>query len=79
MVHTLAVAAGTLLAAVVLAGQAGAEEQEFAVVVVPGLELSDLARLQTSAAVGLLVPGAGPEVSADSALAGFFCAGETVG
>ena len=38
--------------------------------VVPGLELADLEALQQRAAVGLLVPGAGPRVSEAAALAG---------
>ena len=39
------------------------------VVVVPGLDLADLERLSSRGAVGLLVPGAGPETSGDLARA----------
>ena len=53
-----------------LAGEARAETQAFRVLVVPGLELADLEALQQRAAVGLLVPGAGPRVSEETALAG---------
>ena len=63
-----AVLVATALAA--LAGEARAETQAFRVLVVPGLELADLEALQHRAAVGLLVPGAGPRVSEETALAG---------
>jgi hypothetical protein len=46
----------------ILVGEAQATT--FRVVVIPGLELEDLAQLEDLAAVGLLVPGAGPETSA---------------
>lgn len=42
---------------------------EFEVVVVPGLRLTDLPRLEERGAVGLLVPGAGPRTSSDLARA----------
>ncbi len=54
----------------VLAGEARAETQSYRVVVVPGLELADLVPLQSRAAIGLLVPGAGPRISEEAALAG---------
>jgi hypothetical protein len=41
-----------------------AQATPFKVIVVPGLELADLAALEDRGAVGLLVPGAGPETSA---------------
>ena len=63
-----AVLVATALA--LLAGEARAETQAFRVLVVPGLELADLEALQQRAAVGLLVPGAGPRVSEETALAG---------
>ena len=63
-----AVLVATALA--LLAGEARAETQAFRVLVVPGLELADLEALQQRAAVGLLVPGAGPRVSEEAALAG---------
>ena len=56
---------GTAL--LVLAATASAATQQLKVVVVPGLELSDLAPLQGKAALGLLVPGAGPRISGESA------------
>lgn len=46
-----------------------AEAAELRVVVVPGLELADLEALAQQGAIGLLVPDAGPETSADRALA----------
>lgn len=61
-----------MLAATALAlspGAAGAATQSLPVVVVPGLELADLEPLAGEAAIGLLVPGAGPRVSGASALA----------
>jgi hypothetical protein len=61
----LALAAGVLA----LPHGARAGEQALPVVVVPGLELSDLTGLQSGAAIGLLVPGAGPRISEASALA----------
>jgi hypothetical protein len=48
---------------------ASAAAQAFRVVVVPGLEVGDLHALEDRGAVGLLVPGAGPETSARSAQA----------
>jgi hypothetical protein len=51
----------------VLAGEAHA--QTFRVVVVPGLQAHDLRSVADRGAVGLLVPGAGPETSARAALA----------
>ena len=53
----------------ILPGAARAQQQVFRVVVVPGLELSDLEPLRDLGAVGLLVPGAGPRVSETSAMA----------
>ena len=52
----------------ILVGDVHAQAQAFRVVV-PGLELSDLAPLHGRAAIGLLVPGAGPRVSEASARA----------
>jgi hypothetical protein len=52
----------------VLAGEAHAT-QTFRVVVVPGLEAHDLGAVADRGAVGLLVPGAGPETSARAAAA----------
>jgi hypothetical protein len=46
-----------------------AQATTFDVVVVPGLRLSDLPRLEDRGAVGLLVPGAGPETSSELARA----------
>jgi hypothetical protein len=48
---------------------APAQAAELRVVVVPELELADLAALSRAGAVGLLVPDAGPETSAARALA----------
>jgi hypothetical protein len=56
---------GLLLAAF----PAKAQAEPFRVVVVPGLELRDLERLESHGAVGLLVPGAGPETSERAAYA----------
>ena len=53
--------------AAVLAPQAHA--RSVPVVVVPGLELRDLRELEGRAAIGLLVPGAGPETSGRAARA----------
>ena len=64
MARTLAVALAFLT---MLVGEAQATT--FRVVVVPGLELSDLVSLKERGAVGLLVPGAGPETSATLARA----------
>lgn len=64
----LSVAIGLLVAVLASAGPAGAA-QELPVVVVPGLELADVAALGKGAAIGLVVPGAGPRVSGESALA----------
>lgn len=65
--------ARTALVAVALAaasaGPALATDQSLPVVVVEGLDLADLEALAPAAAVGLLVPGAGPRVSEDAALA----------
>ena len=46
-----------------------AQATDFQVFVVPGFTLDDLERVQDSGAVGLLNPGAGPETSAELALA----------
>jgi hypothetical protein len=59
--------AAVVLTMLALAGPA--EAAQVPVIVVPGLELEDLAELEGRGAVGLLVPGAGPEVIADSARA----------
>jgi hypothetical protein len=56
-----------LLAVALLAFPASAAAQQLRVIVVPGLELDDLEPLAARGAIGLLVPGAGPETS--SALA----------
>jgi hypothetical protein len=56
------------LAAAAAAGPAAAAD-ELRVVVVPTLELADLERLSQRGAVGLLVPGAGPETSGELARA----------
>jgi hypothetical protein len=48
---------------------AQAGTQELRVVAVPGLELGDLSALGEDAAVGLVVPGAGPRVSEQAAFA----------
>jgi hypothetical protein len=48
---------------------ADAQATTFRVLVVPGLGLDDLATLEQRGAVGLLVPGAGPETSAAAARA----------
>lgn len=56
-----------LAAAIPAAARAGV--QELRVVAVPGLALEDLAGLEGQAAIGLVVPGAGPRVSEESALA----------
>jgi hypothetical protein len=63
----VALLVGALVA--VLAAAPAAHAQDVRVVVVPGLELSDLEELEEEAAIGLLVPGAGPRVSEASALA----------
>ena len=55
------------ICAVVLAGEAHAAALR--VVVVPGLQAHDLRAVADRAAVGLLVPGAGPETSSAAALA----------
>jgi hypothetical protein len=57
------------LALALLAPGAARAKQELPVVVVPGLELADLAPYADDAAIGLLVPGAGPRISEESALA----------
>jgi hypothetical protein len=44
--------------------------RDFELVVVPGLSLADLPELETRGAIGLLVPGAGPETSEELAHAG---------
>lgn len=46
-----------------------AQATTFEVIVVPGLRLSDLPQLEDEGAVGLLVPGAGPETSGELARA----------
>ncbi len=61
--------AAIALAVALLAPATAAAGQRLPVVVVPGLELGDLAPSVDDAAIGLLVPGAGPRVSAASALA----------
>jgi hypothetical protein len=48
---------------------ADAQATTFRVVVIPGLSLDDLSRLEARGAVGLLVPGAGPETSGAAARA----------
>lgn len=55
--------------AAAMPGLARAAVQELRVVAVPGLELGDLAGLEGEAAIGLVVPGAGPRVSEEAALA----------
>jgi hypothetical protein len=50
------------------AGQ-GEEGQPLRVIVVPGLTISDLFELEDRAAIGLVMPGAGPRVTGASALA----------
>jgi hypothetical protein len=57
------------LALVVTAALAGPADAAMPVVVVPDLEVGDLAVLSQRGAVGLLVPDAGPETSHDRALA----------
>jgi hypothetical protein len=66
MTRTLALA---LAVFALTAGEAqgSAPATEFEVVVVPGLTLADLPELEQLGAVGLLVPGAGPETSAELA------------
>jgi hypothetical protein len=56
-----------LALAALSAGPAGAAELR--VVVVPGLELADLEALSPRGAIGLLVPDAGPQTSAERSLA----------
>src|SRR5262245_10616059 len=46
-----------------------AQATDFQVVVVPGFTVDDLAAVQDRGAVGLMNPGAGPETSAELALA----------
>jgi hypothetical protein len=58
-----------LLAVALLAFPAVAGAKQLRVVVVPGLELDDLEPLSARGAVGLLVPGAGPETSSTLARA----------
>jgi hypothetical protein len=59
------------LALAFLALTAGeAQARDFQVVVVPDLTLADLPRLEGRGAIGLLVPGAGPETSEELAIAG---------
>ena len=65
MVRTAALALAFL---VLTASEAHA--RDFQVVVVPDLTLADLPELEGRGAIGLLVPGAGPETSEDLALAG---------
>jgi hypothetical protein len=64
----LPVAIAVVAAVLATAGPATAT-QELPVVVVPGLELTDVAALGDRAAIGLVVPGAGPRVTEASALA----------
>ena len=59
----------TLLVALVAAAPAHAETQRLAVVVVPGLMLSDLPELAPHGAVGILVPANGRETSSAQARA----------
>jgi hypothetical protein len=66
VVRTLTLAA---LVVLVAAGPAAAATQEFRIVVVPGLELEDLAALADRGAVGLLVPANGPTTSGEQARA----------
>jgi hypothetical protein len=63
-------ASGFVLATERLGSITGRGTRQFQVVVVPGLALADLAALEESGAVGLLVPGAGPETSEELARAG---------
>jgi hypothetical protein len=60
---------GLALGLALAAFPAHAHSQTFRVVVVPGLELTDLERLESRGAVGLFVPGAGPETSGPAARA----------
>lgn len=64
----LSVAIAVLAAVLAAAGPAYAA-QELPVVVVPGLELTDVAALGDGAAIGLVVPGSGPRITGASALA----------
>lgn len=66
VVRTLTLA---VLVVLVAAGPAAAATQEFRIVVVPGLELEDLAALADRGAVGLLVPANGPTTSGEQARA----------
>jgi len=67
MARTLALALSLLA---LTAGQAQATAfEDFEVVVVPGFTLADLDRVQGEGAIGLLVPGAGPETSEELARA----------
>jgi hypothetical protein len=65
MVRTAALALAFLA---LTAGEAQA--RDFQVVVVPDLTLADLPKLEGRGAIGLLVPGAGPETSEELARAG---------
>jgi hypothetical protein len=67
VVTKLVVLSLALLAA--WAADAGAQGQTIPVVVVRGLELEDLQALEDRGAVGMLVPGAGPETSGRDARA----------
>jgi hypothetical protein len=58
-----------VVAAVLAAAGPAAATQELPVVVVPGLELDDVAALGDGAAIGLVVPGSGPRITEASALA----------
>lgn len=58
-----------LVSAVLAAAGPAAAAQELPVVVVPGLELADVAALGDRAAIGLVVPGSGPRISGAAALA----------
>jgi hypothetical protein len=70
MARTLVLALSLLA---LTAGQAqataGRGSTDFEVVVVPGFTLADLERVENQGAVGLLVPGAGPETSSELARA----------
>jgi hypothetical protein len=60
---------GLLAALFAVLFPASANAQKLRVVIVPGLEVADLRAIERRGAVGLLVPGAGPETSAGSARA----------
>ena len=58
---------GTILGLLAAAFAGSAHAQAFRVVVVPGLQAHELRTVASHGAVGLLVPGAGPETSARAA------------